>query len=340
LKISGGQRELINLGEQFTAHGLDARLICMWSSPHPIASSLPVHSLSTWTPRARLAAVQAPFIAARFHRFAHRFANVSYVFTHYATLPLALSVPAAKRFFFVQDLEWKFVGKPLEHVLRRFILFFYRRGRIISANSYLTNALRDHGIRVDFEAPIWADRAFATEVPSPRDFDFVMVIRKGKHKRLDLYLGFIELARVLPDLRLAVISTEEELIDLVRDKVALAIVRPSLDEMRRIYARSKCFVHLSDHEGFGLPPLEAMGAGCIPVCRDSGGVRTFMHHLPQDLLLPAATPLQEIFDRALELSRDSQRLKTLCAEVRGVFERGSSRTCGAGAPLLWSPKLG
>ena len=47
-------------------------------------------------------------------------------------------------------------------------------------------------------------------------------------------------------------------------------------------------------EGFGLPPLEAMGGGCIPACRDSGGVRNYMHGQFHRLLFPLSEKVPNI----------------------------------------------
>ncbi|WP_431259098.1 glycosyltransferase [Roseateles chitinivorans] len=95
--------------------------------------------------------------------------------------------------------------------------------------------------------------------------------------------------------------------------------------MRDLYARSTCFIHLSEHEGFGLPPLESMGAGCTPVCRDSGGVRAFMRDGPcADLLLPLSMPIEQVLARAEAVVRDPARIARR-ASARDHFQRGLVR---------------
>ena len=44
----------------------------------------------------------------------------------------------------------------------------------------------------------------------------------------------------------------------------------SNDELNALYARASVFAFLSEYEGFGLTPLEALSAGVPPVVLDTG----------------------------------------------------------------------
>jgi glycosyltransferase involved in cell wall biosynthesis len=46
--------------------------------------------------------------------------------------------------------------------------------------------------------------------------------------------------------------------------------------MRQLYAAHDVFVFPSPGEGFGLPALEAMAAGCLVVATDAGGLADFV----------------------------------------------------------------
>ena len=338
LKVGGGNIEAIQLGRELAETGGEARMLCMWETQHPLKSELGVEHLISKITSARRALLDLPSLLMRFRRFASEAmaagTAAGFVFTHYSTLPLALLVPGRKRFYFVQDLEWHFIGfGPASRLLRAVILSCYRRGRVLSANSYLTSALCKHGVNVEAEVPIWANAAFLSSGAERRDIDFIMVLRTGAHKRLDLYRSFVELARKQPTLRLAVISPDDALIAEFRDHVAVAVLRPSLDQMRELYSRSKCFVHLSEHEGFGLPPLEAMGAGCVPLCRDSGGVRAFMSSAPaSSLLIPLDTPVESLLARAQAVTAGDQ-WQGLSDASREIFRRGLDRTRGRAKEL-------
>ncbi len=327
LKISGGNREALRLATELCRDGHTASMLSLWVSPHEIDGSIPVTYLSSWPTRVYRAFGELPVLAFRFAQWwrssAHR--DSIFVFTHYATLPLAFLIPPRQRFFFVQGVEWNFVkNKIITWLLRHIIFSIYSTGRIISANSYLSQRLQAEGVQVDLEAPIWADQAFCTSDAPSQNIEFAMVLAKANLKRLDLYLDFIDLARA-HHMRIAVITPEDDIITQVRNKVDEVLLRPSIAQMREIYSRSVCFIHLSDHEGFGLPPLEAMAAGCIPICRDSGGVRAFMSDGPcNDLLLPLSMSVEKIHARAFAVVCDPQRAQRRSA-VRAHFEQGLAR---------------
>lgn len=329
-KISGGNREAFRLAEDLIKQGCEVAVLSMWRTYHGMDSSLSIEQLSGWTARRNLALIQLPLLVAKFicwlrsHTTNSSDSRWRFLFTHYATFPLSRLVRAEQRFYFVQDLEWRFVGNRfLSWLLRKAILHFYRRGKLISANAYLSLALRELGLPVLLEAPIWADPAFATETVEERDIDFVMMLRKGAHKRLDLYREFINKAKRHGGFKLGLISPDDDIITAFSDRGAVSLLRPSLPEMRALYSRSKCFIHLSDHEGFGLPPLEAMGAGCVPLCRDSGGVRAFMNSDGLgSLLLPATMGIDEIFERAVSLIAAPIQLRALEKIARSAFLKG------------------
>lgn len=326
LKISGGIREALRLAEELQDQGLPTGVLSMWDSPHPMASPVPVAMLSQLRPRAARAAFELPLLMFRFMRWLRRKGvqpPAALIFTHYATLPLALLVPRRRRYFFVQGVEWNFVrNRLLSAALRQIVLGVYRSGQVISANAFLSTQLADEGLVVPFEAPIWADPVFAGRTDVHRDIDFAVMLRKGAIKRLDLYQRFMELARTR-GLRVLAITPEDEIAESTRSGVDALLLRPTAEQMRAAYERSKCFVLLSEHEGFGLPPLEAMGSGCVPVCRDSGGVRAFMNDPSlAGNLLALDMPVEQVFDRAIRVISDEPAWQRQSAASRNRFEAG------------------
>jgi glycosyltransferase involved in cell wall biosynthesis len=95
--------------------------------------------------------------------------------------------------------------------------------------------------------------------------------------------------------------------------------------MADLYSRSKIFLLLSESEGFGLPPLEAMGAGCVPVCRDAGGPQSYMLDSLGDLLLPLSMSIQDICLKLLVILNDPVALQNYSDTSRRIFQQGETR---------------
>jgi glycosyltransferase involved in cell wall biosynthesis len=324
LKLSGGNLEVARLSAEFTAAGHRVQLMPMWRSLNPMTSELSSEPLTDWPPRPILAGPQMPWLVGRFARRLRRLPPKSHiVLTHYATLPLAPFVSSARRWLFVQDLEWTFMPPGLlRSGVARIIKFAFHHHRLISANPYLTAELRALGHQKLLEAPIWASPSFWTEPELERTYDTLVILRKGAHKRLDLCFEFIQaIRRVQPGVRIAAVTTEDGHAG-VRPFVSELFIRLSRDEMRKLYAATRTIVLLSDHEGFGLPPLEAMGAGCVPLCRDSGGPRNYMTGPMRDLLLPLNMPVSDIVVKVASLLADKPRLARLSREAQTIFRSG------------------
>ncbi|MEO6276828.1 glycosyltransferase [Roseateles sp.] len=337
LKISGGIGEALRLLSDISK--ADVLVLSMWRSPHPMESPAPIEHLSCWKPVAARAPADLIPLFVRFAKWRRQEKKQdkklsTYIFTHYSTLPLALLVPKQNRIFFVQGIEWRFVKNPVvSWLLKRLILASYRSGRIITANQFLTAQMQDAGLTVASEMPIWASSIFKMHAREHRDIDYAMVLRKGEVKRLDLYRDF--LAQAFANKRnVCFITPEDEVAAEFSKFTTNVLLRPSAEQMRDFYARSRCFIHLSDHEGFGLPPLEAMGAGCVPVCRDSGGIRAFLQAPLSSLIFPKSLPADQFFAEAEKLLNDAERLNQLSEEVRQAFDIGLASSLKARGRLI------
>jgi len=331
INIGGGLREVLNLAEKMQKMNVHVGIIPLWRSMHQMPTGLSVQEL-TRIPASRLWATFTFFyVFLRFTTFLIKsrkkfFKKNFFVFTHYVTIPFCFFVKRRHRVFFVQALEWQFLrNRFLSRFLKMILIFCFRHGVVITANSYLKQELQHLGVSVNHNLSIWADSKFKCEniENKQRDFDFVMVLRRGAPKRLDLYFQFIALCSKNSEIKIAVITPDDELASLTQASVAEVFIRPSIHEMRAAYSRSKIFVMLSEHEGFGLPPLEAMGCACVPVCRDSGGIHAYMHGNGLDaLVLPLDMPLDEVYRFCTNLLADPAQLKICSVAAVVRFDEG------------------
>ena len=337
LKISGGIKEAINISNELKQLGANVENYVMWVSPSEV-SKTPFNSiyLSKYATNHYLAILQLPFILLKFFSIEKRKRfNQKWIFTHYATLPLALGVPCDKRIFFVQGVEWDFVrNKIISMMLKRFILAFYRSGTVITTNQYLSRKMNESGLTVSAELQIWANESFYIESDVTRNIDIAMVLRCGDTKRLDLYREFIRINNDRNNRwNIAVITPDDDINAFIKPLVSECYVRPSIVQMATIYARSKIFLMLSEHEGFGLPPLEAMGAGCVPICRDSGGIRAYMAGELANLVVPLEWDLNEIINYSDSLLNGGS-LELYSILSKNIFKSGLIDPASRGRLLL------
>ena len=117
----------------------------------------------------------------------------------------------------------------------------------------------------------------SARVPQPPRVLFVGSIFNRRHV-VDLIRAFAPIARARPDASLDIVGDNrshppEDLhaaIDRegVRDQIRWHEYVPD-GELRKLYAGARVFAFLSEYEGLGLTPLEALAAGVPPVLLDT-----------------------------------------------------------------------
>jgi glycosyltransferase involved in cell wall biosynthesis len=170
----------------------------------------------------------------------------------------------------------------------------------------------------------------------------------------ELIEGFARLARAHPDARLEIVgenrtSPRIDLVGVVRatglgDRVQLRSY-VSDDELRSLYAGGSAFAFLSEYEGFGLTPLEALAAGVpvllldTPVAREICGDAAIYVARPDPALIEAAlaTLLFDPLERARILTAAQRVLAryswTDCArQVLDVLVSGGADLVGPRTP--------
>jgi glycosyltransferase involved in cell wall biosynthesis len=331
LRLSGGNKEALRLAEELKAAGVNIRIVTLWRAEFELESPhVPVVHLSGKLADRSTAKFQYPFLLLRFLFYIFPQARSAggqasaLLLTHFSTFPLAWLAPHLDWYCFIQDAEWMFVpGGWKRSFLKWLILTTCRRSRAFTTNTYLKALFEREGIKLMGMLSIWPDSTWLTSDPWPeRDIDIVMLLRAGHSKRLDLY--FEILIRIKQSgLSSCVITPDSEIYTRTAGLGVEAFLRPTQDQFKSIYQRSKVFLLLSETEGFSLPPLESMGSGCVPLCRDSGGPRCYMVGPLAGNLIPLQNTSSDIFTRLQTLLADPAKLSALSEFARAEFADGA-----------------
>ncbi len=339
VRISGGVWEVFRLASDLRSNGVDARIVSMWRDSRSVHDldfpyhDVPISYLSGLKPRKKLALLQIPFLMWRFRQYSRELlrnwpnGKSFVVLTHYSTFPFASIIPKSERFCFVQDLEWRFVrGASFRNLLQRFLQSVLSQSSVITTNAWVTGQMKVLGITPVAEATIWPPAEFLAESTRIRSIDVLMLVRRNYFKRLDLYTEVCRRLQQESSLHLAVVTPDDATELALKSLVHECFVRPDRQELISIYQRSRIFLLLSEAEGFGLPPLEAMGSGCVPLCRDSGGVQCYMVRALKQNLIPLSSSADAIMERIESLLADPYLLDNLSNEGKEIFADGLQST--------------
>jgi len=176
--------------------------------------------------------------------------------------------------------------------------------------------------------PVTVGRNLSPANPEPLVF-YVGSIFNRRHVP-ETIKGFERLARRRPDARLAIVGDNRtfpwiDLNHVVRnkDRVQIRSYVPD-DELGELYRRARAFVFLSEYEGFGLTPLDALAAGVPIVLLDTPVAREVF----ADAAIYISEPNPRFVEAALELALfDEQARSDVLARAPAVVGRYSWAEC-------------
>jgi GT2 family glycosyltransferase/glycosyltransferase involved in cell wall biosynthesis len=173
--------------------------------------------------------------------------------------------------YFVQDIETSYY--PDDELSRHAVLDSYRpEFRYMTISSWNRERLRELGLDAELIPPGIALETFRPLEDVKRRADMVLALgRSNPLKNLPLTIGaWRALEKPRPELCLFGIEPE-----LATDTDMRYVESPSDERVNELFNEATVFVQTSTHEGFALPPLEAMATGGAVVCTDAHGNRDF-----------------------------------------------------------------
>jgi GT2 family glycosyltransferase len=177
--------------------------------------------------------------------------------------------------YFVQDIETSYY--PDDAHARHAVIDSYRpEFRYMTISSWNRERLQELGLDAELIPPGIDLETFRPLAGVERRTHTVLALgRSNPLKNLPLTIGawraLSERSEAnRPELCLFGIEPELATEDGIR-----YVESPSDKDVNELFNRASVFVQTSVHEGFALPPLEAMATGCPVVCTDAHGNRDF-----------------------------------------------------------------
>jgi glycosyltransferase involved in cell wall biosynthesis len=144
----------------------------------------------------------------------------------------------------------------------------------------------------------------------------------------ELVAGFARLAERHPSARLEIVGDNRttprvDLDAVVRASGAAGRIQVrsyvSDEELHRLYRSARAFAFLSDYEGFGLTPIEALSAGIPPVVLDTPVAREIYGGAAIHVARPEPALIASALERALFDESERTRVREAAASVLGRY---------------------
>ncbi len=255
--VGGGHRDIFEHLNRLAARGHDVSLYTLGEPPEWFPLHAPVRSFSDYQELANaLAEVDAIKVATWWMTAVHVWR---------ASIPRGIPV------YFVQDIETSYY--PDHERARHAVLDSYRSEfRYMTISEWNRERLRELDLDAELIPPgIDLDTFRPREDIERREAMVLALGRSNPLKNLPLTLAAW---RALPEPRpeLCMFGIEPELAE---GSGMRYVESPDDEQVNELFCEATVFVQTSTHEGFALPPLEAMATGAAVVCTDAHGNRDF-----------------------------------------------------------------
>jgi GT2 family glycosyltransferase/glycosyltransferase involved in cell wall biosynthesis len=274
--VGGGHRDIFEHLNRLSARGHDVSLYTLGDPPEWFPLNVPVHNFADYDELARsLAELEAIKVATWWMTAAPVW-----------RASIVRGIPV----YFVQDIETSYY--PDHEHARHAVLDSYRpEFRYMTISSWNRDRLRELGLDAELIPPGIDLETFRPRADVARREDMVLALgRANPLKNLPLTLAAWKALKDRPEIghrpELCLFGIEPELAD---GEGVRYVDSPDDEQVNELFCQATVFVQTSVHEGFALPPLEAMATGAAVACTDAHGNRDFCVD-GVNCLMPEPTP--------------------------------------------------
>ena len=158
-----------------------------------------------------------------------------------------------------------------------------------------------------------------------KEYDFIYVFRKYGWKNTNMLINNISLFN--HNEKLLIINSDRLDLTFLKKKISCKLIIPdhfvSSDELNTLFSKSKYYISTTKDEGFGMPALEAMASGCLPIVPTIGGTNDFCIDKVNSILF--INNDNNSFKKALNFARDLDQHKYQIM-VNKAYERSLNFT--------------
>jgi GT2 family glycosyltransferase/glycosyltransferase involved in cell wall biosynthesis len=178
--------------------------------------------------------------------------------------------------YFVQDIETSYY--PDDERTRHAVIDSYRpEFRYMTISSWNRERLQELGLDAELIPPGIDLENFRPRADVARREDMVLALGRSNPLKnlpltLDAWRALSADAQLGSVPELCLFGHEPELAE---EHGMRHVESPDDEQVNELFNEATVFVQTSTHEGFALPPLEAMATGCAVVCTDAHGNRDF-----------------------------------------------------------------
>jgi GT2 family glycosyltransferase/glycosyltransferase involved in cell wall biosynthesis len=260
--IGGGHRDVFEHLNRLHERGHEVSLYTLGEAPDWFQLHVPVHSFEYYE---ELVDALAPLDAIKVATWWNTAAPV-----------WRASVLHGIPVYFVQDIETSYY--PDDERTRHAVIDSYRpEFRYMTISSWNRERLGELGLGAELIPPGIDLETFRPLPGHERRTDMVLALgRSNPLKNLPLTVDAWRALAARGDhnapVELCLFGHEPEL---AAEQGMRHVESPSDQRVNELFNEATVFIQTSTHEGFALPPLEAMATGCAVVCTDAHGNRDF-----------------------------------------------------------------